>query len=80
MSPTGACYARSWLSEHEYAKRAGNFINNWNPNVTVPGRPDIKGMMQVRESAQNNARMSLITFVTATLCKRDFQLHRSASL
>ncbi|KIP07755.1 glycoside hydrolase family 92 protein [Phlebiopsis gigantea 11061_1 CR5-6] len=32
----------------KYAKRAQNFINNWNPNVTVPGRTDIKGMMQPR--------------------------------
>lgn len=31
----------------QYATRAGNFVNNWNRNVSVPGRPDIKGMMQV---------------------------------
>ncbi|KAJ3558216.1 hypothetical protein NM688_g1058 [Phlebia brevispora] len=32
----------------KYVQRAGNFVNNWNPNTTVPGRPDIKGMMQPR--------------------------------
>lgn len=32
----------------QYAGRAGNFANVWNPNVTVPGRDDIVGMMQVR--------------------------------
>ncbi|OCH84461.1 glycoside hydrolase family 92 protein [Obba rivulosa] len=32
----------------KYAQRAGNFINVWNPNTTVPGRPDIVGMMQPR--------------------------------
>ncbi|EKM57353.1 glycoside hydrolase family 92 protein [Phanerochaete carnosa HHB-10118-sp] len=32
----------------KYAQRAQNFVNNWNPNVTVPGREDIKGMMQPR--------------------------------
>ncbi|KAH9835013.1 glycoside hydrolase family 92 protein [Rhodofomes roseus] len=32
----------------KYAQRAGNFVNVWNPNVTVPGRDDIVGMMQPR--------------------------------
>ncbi|KAJ3490419.1 hypothetical protein NLI96_g1434 [Meripilus lineatus] len=32
----------------KYATRAGNFINVWNANTTVPGRPDIVGMMQPR--------------------------------
>ncbi|KAH9919561.1 glycoside hydrolase family 92 protein [Fomitopsis serialis] len=32
----------------KYAERAGNFVNVWNPNVTVPGRDDIVGMMQPR--------------------------------
>ncbi|EPS96935.1 hypothetical protein FOMPIDRAFT_62080 [Fomitopsis schrenkii] len=33
---------------NKYAGRAGNFANVWNPNVTVPGRDDIVGMMQPR--------------------------------
>ncbi|KAI0340428.1 glycoside hydrolase family 92 protein [Trametopsis cervina] len=32
----------------KYTARAGNFVNNWNPNVTVPGNASIKGMMQPR--------------------------------
>ncbi|KZT08230.1 glycoside hydrolase family 92 protein [Laetiporus sulphureus 93-53] len=32
----------------KYAERAANYINVWNPNTTVPGRPDIVGMMQPR--------------------------------
>ncbi|KAI0697371.1 glycoside hydrolase family 92 protein [Cytidiella melzeri] len=32
----------------KYAQRAGNFVNNWNPNITMPGFPSIKGMMQPR--------------------------------
>lgn len=31
----------------KYAKRSGNFVNNWNPNTTVPDQPSIVGMMQV---------------------------------
>lgn len=34
----------------QYAKRAGNFVNVWNPNVTVPGGPGVQGMMQVSRS------------------------------
>ncbi|KLO17793.1 glycoside hydrolase family 92 protein [Schizopora paradoxa] len=31
----------------KYQKRAGNFANVWNENITVPGGPDfVKGMMQ----------------------------------
>ena len=42
--------ASNVLTHHilQYAGRAGNFANVWNPNVTVPGRDDIVGMMQVR--------------------------------
>ncbi|KJA21326.1 glycoside hydrolase family 92 protein [Hypholoma sublateritium FD-334 SS-4] len=32
----------------KYLKRAGNFFNVWNPNITVPGSPNIVGMMQPR--------------------------------
>ncbi|KAF8624708.1 hypothetical protein AX17_007039 [Amanita inopinata Kibby_2008] len=32
----------------KYLQRAGNYINVWNPNVTMPNYPDIKGMMQLR--------------------------------
>ncbi|CAL1712499.1 unnamed protein product [Somion occarium] len=32
----------------KYSKRAGNFINVWNPNTTVPGNDSIVGMMQPR--------------------------------
>ncbi|GBE89826.1 Uncharacterized secreted [Sparassis crispa] len=32
----------------KYVQRAGNFVNVWNPNTTVPGREDIVGMMQPR--------------------------------
>jgi len=32
----------------KYLGRAGNFFNVWNPDVSVPGSPEIKGMMQLR--------------------------------
>ncbi|TDL18249.1 glycoside hydrolase family 92 protein [Rickenella mellea] len=32
----------------KYQKRASNFNNVWNPSVTVPGGPGVKGMMQPR--------------------------------
>ncbi|KAH7921950.1 glycoside hydrolase family 92 protein [Leucogyrophana mollusca] len=32
----------------KYSRRATNFFNVWNPNVTLPGHPEIKGMMQPR--------------------------------
>ncbi|KAF9483277.1 glycoside hydrolase family 92 protein [Pholiota conissans] len=32
----------------KYLGRAGNFFNVWNPNITVPGSPNIVGMMQPR--------------------------------
>ncbi|KIY53187.1 glycoside hydrolase family 92 protein [Fistulina hepatica ATCC 64428] len=33
----------------KYMRRAGNFFNVWNPNVTIPGAPEIApGMMQPR--------------------------------
>ncbi|GLB36560.1 putative glycoside hydrolase family 92 protein [Lyophyllum shimeji] len=32
----------------KYYKRAGNFANIWNPNITVPGAPDVLGMVQPR--------------------------------
>lgn len=31
----------------QYAKRAGNFANVWNANVSVPGNDSIVGMVQV---------------------------------
>ncbi|KAH0583232.1 hypothetical protein H2248_011113 [Termitomyces sp. 'cryptogamus'] len=31
-----------------YTQRAGNFVNLWNPNITVPGGPGVIGMMQPR--------------------------------
>ncbi|TFK31528.1 glycoside hydrolase family 92 protein [Crucibulum laeve] len=34
--------------QKKYAARAANFANVWNPNITVPGSPDIAGMMQPR--------------------------------
>ncbi|KAF9531264.1 family 92 glycosyl hydrolase [Crepidotus variabilis] len=34
----------------KYMQRAGNFINVWNANVSVPRSPNIKGMMQPRYS------------------------------
>ncbi|KAF9259619.1 glycoside hydrolase family 92 protein [Marasmius fiardii PR-910] len=34
----------------KYAKRAGNYLNVWNPNTTVPGTPSVRGMMQPRLS------------------------------
>ena len=35
----------------KYAGRAGNFVQLWNPNTTVPGQEQIVGMMQVRMPA-----------------------------
>jgi hypothetical protein len=38
---------------NQYVGRAGNFANNWDPNVTIPGAPEnvTTGVMQVcRES------------------------------
>ncbi|KAF4562550.1 hypothetical protein EYR36_003944 [Pleurotus pulmonarius] len=32
----------------KYSRRASNFLNVWNPNVTVPGAKEIQGMMQPR--------------------------------
>ncbi|OAX39419.1 glycoside hydrolase family 92 protein [Rhizopogon vinicolor AM-OR11-026] len=32
----------------KYQARAGNFLNVWNENVTLPSHPSIKGMMQPR--------------------------------
>ncbi|KAF4581463.1 hypothetical protein EYR40_009749 [Pleurotus pulmonarius] len=32
----------------KYSRRASNFLNVWNPNVTVPGAKEIRGMMQPR--------------------------------
>ncbi|KAF9243817.1 glycoside hydrolase family 92 protein [Melanogaster broomeanus] len=32
----------------KYQQRAGNFLNVWNHNVSLPGYPEIKGMMQPR--------------------------------
>ncbi|KAF9461880.1 glycoside hydrolase family 92 protein [Collybia nuda] len=32
----------------KYSQRAGNFANVWNPNTTVPGAPDVLGMVQPR--------------------------------
>ncbi|KAF8055357.1 glycoside hydrolase family 92 protein [Lyophyllum atratum] len=32
----------------KYNKRAGNFANVWNPNITVPGGPGVLGMVQPR--------------------------------
>ncbi|KAF9044979.1 glycoside hydrolase family 92 protein [Panaeolus papilionaceus] len=34
--------------KEKYLKRSGNFANVWNPNITVPGAPNIVGMMQPR--------------------------------
>ncbi|KDR66497.1 hypothetical protein GALMADRAFT_147915 [Galerina marginata CBS 339.88] len=34
--------------KEKYLKRAGNFINVWNPNITVPDSPMVVGMMQPR--------------------------------
>uniref|UniRef100_A0A8H7XU12 Glycoside hydrolase family 92 protein n=1 Tax=Psilocybe cubensis TaxID=181762 RepID=A0A8H7XU12_PSICU len=34
--------------EQKYLKRAGNFANVWNPNITVPDSPGVLGMMQPR--------------------------------
>ncbi|KAH7915153.1 glycoside hydrolase family 92 protein [Hygrophoropsis aurantiaca] len=32
----------------KYSRRASNFLNVWNPHLSLPGRPDIKGMVQPR--------------------------------
>ncbi|KAF5372699.1 hypothetical protein D9615_009852 [Tricholomella constricta] len=32
----------------KYVQRAGNFVNVWNPNITVPGGPGVIGMVQPR--------------------------------
>ncbi|KXN83542.1 hypothetical protein AN958_01251 [Leucoagaricus sp. SymC.cos] len=32
----------------KYLGRAGNFINVWNANISIPGSPEFKGMMQLR--------------------------------
>ncbi|XP_006459729.1 hypothetical protein AGABI2DRAFT_191588 [Agaricus bisporus var. bisporus H97] len=34
--------------QNKYLGRAGNFMNIWNPDVSVPGNPEVKGMMQPR--------------------------------
>lgn len=34
--------------QKKYLGRAGNFVNLWNPGISVPGSPQIKGMMQLR--------------------------------
>ncbi|KAG7094587.1 hypothetical protein E1B28_005412 [Marasmius oreades] len=34
----------------KYAQRAGNYFNVWNPNVSVPDAPSVRGMMQPRSS------------------------------
>ena len=43
-----------WLNStpNKYLKRAANFMNVWNPNITVPNGPNIMGMMQVRNWRQ----------------------------
>ena len=28
--------------------RSQNFVNSWNPNITVPGVDDVQGFLQVR--------------------------------
>ncbi|KAF9531262.1 glycoside hydrolase family 92 protein [Crepidotus variabilis] len=33
---------------HKYLQRAGNFVNVWNANVSVPDQPSVRGMMQPR--------------------------------
>ena len=38
---------RSFSQALQYAQRAENFNNVWNPNTTFPGREDIAGFMQV---------------------------------
>lgn len=48
-----------WCGVVQYTARAGNFVNNWNPNVTVPGNASIKGMMQVRASLLLSLLLSL---------------------
>ncbi|EGO04001.1 glycoside hydrolase family 92 protein [Serpula lacrymans var. lacrymans S7.3] len=32
----------------KYVQRAGNFRNVWNPNITLPGYPEVTGMVQNR--------------------------------
>ncbi|KAF4613241.1 hypothetical protein D9613_010771 [Agrocybe pediades] len=34
--------------KQKYLKRAGNFANVWNPNITVPDSPNVVGMLQPR--------------------------------
>ncbi|KAL0064619.1 hypothetical protein AAF712_008445 [Marasmius tenuissimus] len=34
----------------KYVQRSGNYFNVWNPNITVPDSPNVKGMMQPRSS------------------------------
>ena len=36
----------------KYAKRAGNFINVWNPDVVAPDNADVVGMVQVSSAAR----------------------------
>jgi putative alpha-1,2-mannosidase len=43
-------------------KRAQNFLNVWNPDVTMPGGPDfVKGMMQVSSFAIVSQRDLILT-------------------
>lgn len=37
-----------WFLSIQYAGRARNYENVWNPHTTVPGHEDIVGMMQVK--------------------------------
>ena len=64
----------------QYAARAGNFVNNWNPNVSVPERPDIKGMMQVTIISSPVLYPRAETLSIATVPQRYLQLHRPAPL
>ncbi|KAG6836178.1 hypothetical protein H0H93_010583, partial [Arthromyces matolae] len=58
----------------KYAERAGNFVNLWNPNITVPGGPGVVGMIQFTSAFLNSEMrphssflglVSLCTFATA---------------
>lgn len=40
--------------QKKYLGRAGNFMNVWNANVSVPEHPEIKGMMQPRFSKNDS--------------------------
>ena len=40
----------------KYAKRAGNFINVWNPDVVAPDNADVVGMVQVSSAARAQGR------------------------